>query len=37
MYDDEFGFEKLEKCINSIEGGIDCIVFYDKLKGIYKE
>lgn len=27
MYDDESGFEKLEKCINSIEGGIDCIVF----------
>ncbi|NJJ34372.1 hypothetical protein GSQ51_11405 [Clostridioides difficile] len=37
MYDDEFGFEKLEKCVNSIEGGIDGIVFHDKLKGTYKE
>ncbi|MGO0904158.1 D-aminoacyl-tRNA deacylase [Clostridioides difficile] len=37
MYDNEDGFEKLEKCVDSIDGGIDGIVFHDKLKGTYKE
>lgn len=35
-YDNEDGLKKLEACVRSIEGGIDGIVFHDKLKGTYK-
>lgn len=37
QYEAEDGQRKLENCLKSIEGGIDGIVFHDKLKGAYKE
>lgn len=36
-YENEQGEEKLSACIESIIGGIDGIVFHDKLKGCYKD
>ena len=36
-YEGEKGIEKATKCIDSIIGGIDAIVFHDKLKGCYKD
>lgn len=36
-YENEDGIKKASECIDSIEGGIDCIVFHDKLKGCYKD
>lgn len=36
-YEDETGLERACACVDSIEGGIDAIVFHDKLKGCYKD
>jgi D-tyrosyl-tRNA(Tyr) deacylase len=36
-YENEQGSKKLSACIESIIGGIDGIVFHDKLKGCYKD
>ena len=36
-YEGENGIDKASKCIDSIIGGIDGIVFHDKLKGCYKD
>ena len=36
-YENENGIEKASKCIDAIIGGIDGIVFHDKLKGCYKD
>jgi len=36
-YDSESRLEDLGNCVSSIEGGIECIVFHDNLKGIYKD
>lgn len=36
-YENEQGDKKLSSCIESIIGGIDGIVFHDKLKGCYKD
>lgn len=36
-YDEEEGYKKLEACINSIIGGIDGIVYQDKLKAPYRD
>jgi len=36
-YEDETGFERACTCIDAIEGGIEAIVFHDKLKGCYKD
>ncbi len=36
-YEGEQGDKKLSACIKSIVGGIDGIVFHDKLKGCYKD
>lgn len=36
-YEGENGIEKASKCVDSIIGGIDGIVFHDKLKGCYKD
>jgi D-tyrosyl-tRNA(Tyr) deacylase len=36
-YENEQGIKKLSACIESIIGGIDGIVFHDKLKGCYKD
>lgn len=36
-YEGEGGPEKLEACLASIQGGIEGIVFHDKLKGAYKD
>ncbi|HHY37035.1 MAG TPA: hypothetical protein GX518_05020 [Firmicutes bacterium] len=37
QYEKEAGQEKLENCLQSIEGGVAGIVFHDKLKGAYKD
>lgn len=36
-YDDPQRFEDLQRCVRSIEGGVDTIVFHDNLKGPFKE
>ena len=36
-YEDETGFKRACDCINAIEGGVEAIVFHDKLKGCYKD
>lgn len=36
-YEDDMGLDKLEACIQSIQGGIAGIAFHDNLKGVYKE
>lgn len=36
-YEGEKGIEMASRCIDSIIGGIDAIVFHDKLKGCYKD
>lgn len=36
-YENEDGIRKASECIDSIVGGIDGIVFHDKLKGCYKD
>ena len=36
-YEDDGGVDKLEACIQSIQGGIAGIAFHDNLKGVYKE
>ncbi|MDD4678994.1 MAG: D-aminoacyl-tRNA deacylase [Tissierellia bacterium] len=36
-YEGESGIEKASKCVDAIIGGIDAIVFHDKLKGCYKD
>ena len=36
-YETEAGFERACKCVESIEGGIEAIVFHDKMKGCYKD
>lgn len=36
-YENEDGVKKASDCIDSILGGIDGIVFHDKLKGCYKD
>jgi D-tyrosyl-tRNA(Tyr) deacylase len=37
QYEGEDGQARLEACVNSIQGGINGIVFHDNLKGAYKE
>lgn len=37
VYSDDEGYKKLEACVDSIIGGIDGIVFQEKLKGPFKE
>lgn len=37
QYEDETGVERASACIAQIEGGIEAIVFHDKLKGCYKD
>lgn len=36
-YENDNGIKRLSSCIESIAGGIDAIVFHDKLKGCYKD
>ena len=36
-YEGENGFERACACVDSIEGGIQAIVFHDKMKGCYKD
>lgn len=36
-YENEDGINKASNCIDSIVGGIDGVVFHDKLKGCYKD
>lgn len=36
-YDKEDGFDRACACIDSINGGVEAIVFHDKLKGCYKD
>ena len=36
-YEGENGIKKVSECIEAIIGGIDAIVFHDKLKGCYKD
>lgn len=36
-YEEPEGLEKLEKCLETIKGGIKGIAFHDGLKGVYKE
>jgi len=36
-YDNHQGLDRLHACVQSIVGGVDGIVFHDKLKGNYKE
>ncbi len=36
-YEDEDGFDRARLCVESISGGIEAIVFHDKLKGCYKD
>jgi hypothetical protein len=36
-YEGENGIEKASECVDAIIGGIDAIVFHDKLKGCYKD
>lgn len=35
-YEDDLGFERAYKAVESIEGGIEAVFFHDKLKGCYK-
>lgn len=37
VFDDENGLSRARACIDSITGGIEAIVFHDKLKGCYKD
>ena len=36
-YETESGFDRACKCVESINGGIEAIVFHDKMKGCYKD
>jgi D-tyrosyl-tRNA(Tyr) deacylase len=36
-YSGETGLEKIDKCIKSIDGGVNGIIFHDNLKGEYKQ
>jgi len=36
-YEDVSGEERLERCVQSIAGGIEGIAFHDNLKGVYKD
>lgn len=36
-YETEYGFERACACVDFIEGGIEAIVFHDKMKGWYKD
>ncbi len=36
-YEDESGFERACACIDAIEGGVEAIIYHDKLKGCYKD
>lgn len=36
-YENETGVERASSCIDAIEGGIEAIVFHDKMKGCYKD
>jgi D-tyrosyl-tRNA(Tyr) deacylase len=36
-YENETGVERTSACIDAIEGGIEAIVFHDKMKGCYKD
>lgn len=36
-YDNETGLERAISCIDAIDGGIEAIVFHDKMKGCYKD
>lgn len=36
-YETEEGFQRACACISAIEGGVEAIVFHDKLKGCYKD
>lgn len=36
-YEEESGFARACDCIGAIDGGIEAIVFHDKLKGCYKD
>lgn len=36
-YETEYGFERACKCVESIAGGIEAIIFHDKMKGCYKD
>lgn len=36
-YEDEHGFEWIENAMNAIEGGVEAIVFHDKMKACYKD
>ena len=36
-YENETGVERASACIDAIEGGIEAIVFHDKMKGCYKD
>lgn len=36
-YEGENGFERACACVDAIDGGIEAIVFHDKMKGCYKD
>ena len=36
-YQEDSGFERACKCVDSIDGGIEAIFFHDKLNGCYKD
>lgn len=36
-YEEDLGFERACACIDAIEGGIEAIIYHDKLKGCYKD
>ena len=36
-YEGESGFERACACVDAIDGGIEAIVFHDKMKGCYKD
>lgn len=36
-YEEDSGMQRLERCIESIEGGVEGIVFHDNLKGAFKD
>lgn len=36
-YENETGIDRASHCVDSIEGGIEAIVFHDKMKGCYKD
>lgn len=36
-YEGERGFERACACVDAIDGGIEAIVFHDKMKGCYKD